>query len=148
MHNRRSARLTNQCHPPSPTAFLTTPVSPTKLCFVLLLPVTVTLVCRGSNAWPSSSSSWLALSLPELLARLVSKGKIGGTVLCSCSLSGLAIRSVSLKVLVLPSYCLLLVDQCSIQRVAARYRNAQKKLVPATMQLLSPKCFVYASVSE
>ncbi len=48
---------TSQCQPPSPTAFFTTPWSPTNTDFVRLLPVTNTLVCLGSTASPSSPLS-------------------------------------------------------------------------------------------
>lgn len=36
--------ITSQCHPPSPTAFLTTPRRPTRTDLVRLFPVTTTLV--------------------------------------------------------------------------------------------------------
>lgn len=52
--------ITSQCHPPSPTAFLTTPWRPTSTDFVRLLPVTTTLVWRGST---ESSSSLLSPQL-------------------------------------------------------------------------------------
>lgn len=145
MQAQRSDRLTSQCHPPRPTAFFTTPVSPTKLCFVLLLPVTVTLVCRGNNAWPSSSSSWLALSLPEVVARLDSKVKIGGTVSWSCSLSGLAIRSVTSK----PLYCLatvkLLRCQSGIDCLNFRARLHVTAKLGSGVIAAARLCFVYAS---
>lgn len=54
-------KFTSQCHPPRPTAFLTTPWSPTSTDFVRLLPVTTTLVWRGRT--DSSSSE---LSPPQL----------------------------------------------------------------------------------
>lgn len=48
------SEITSQCHPPSPTAFLTTPWRPTSTDLVRLLPVTTTLVCRGSTDISSS----------------------------------------------------------------------------------------------
>uniref|UniRef100_A0A0A9DZN7 Uncharacterized protein n=1 Tax=Arundo donax TaxID=35708 RepID=A0A0A9DZN7_ARUDO len=45
---------TSQCQPPRPTAFFTTPCKPTSTDLVRLLPVTTTLVCRGSTDISSS----------------------------------------------------------------------------------------------
>lgn len=53
-------KFTSQCHPPRPTAFLTTPWRPTSTDFVRLFPVTTTLVWRGST---ESSSSLLSPQL-------------------------------------------------------------------------------------
>lgn len=50
-------RITSQCQPPRPTAFLTTPCNPTNTDFVLLFPVTITLVCLGSTESSSSPLS-------------------------------------------------------------------------------------------
>lgn len=57
---KKFKRITSQCHPPSPTAFFTTPWRPTSTDLVRLFPVTTTLVWRGST---ESSSSLLSPQL-------------------------------------------------------------------------------------
>lgn len=54
---KRVKSNTSQCQPPSPTAFLTTPCRPSKTLFVLLFPVTTTLVCLGRTDNSSSPLS-------------------------------------------------------------------------------------------
>lgn len=59
VQKRKKRMNTSQCQPPSPTAFLTTPCRPTNTDFVLLFPVTMTLVCLGRTESSSSPlSSW------------------------------------------------------------------------------------------